>query len=875
MPRIPRLLSGFVAVIVAVAIAPTVTATVRQVVSSGRTPDGDSSPAGPTASRGLSRILASPDLPGGRLEAIAKLRGARSSQAQGEALRSLGLQVQLMRRLPLALVRGTRGQLVEAVRSRAALDVYPNEALRYYSAESNASMRANIAQVEGIRGGGVGVAIVDTGIDATHPDLTDHVTHNMKIVSPEYASLPADAPPGPLVIPMDQGPYNNSDLGGHGTHVAGIVAADGHTSPEQTGVAPDAELIGYSTGEVLYIFSVVAAFDHILENREEWGIRVVNNSWGSSFRLFDPSEPIHVATKALHDAGVVVVFAAGNGTEEMTLNPYSAAPWVISAGAATVSKERAEFSSGGLEFDNSEPIASRNGSLHFDGDGIGQYHPDVSAPGADITSSGTPTGVLSPAPPGGATTLSGTSMASPHVAGVAALLLQARPDLTPDQVRDVLQVTAGPMSDDAEFWQSGYGFVDVAAALSLVKRPDFDPALLAQLQSEADVRMRATRRFSIRSSDFWSFPADPVTVEGIPDSRAFEIPVTAETKAIKAMVAYPSLPSGVNVFDYRLTLKDTAGEEVAQSKASELVGVSTLFVDLTVHDKAVQYGTWKLEIAGTGASDDDGDTLPINLLGKTVSVTLAQLAPRQLPAPPPRFVPTGLLALFFQPDDATPLVSPEGCSVEEGAPSGGMEAIKPTGGCQTGLVGSASSRQADLPAQFTSGPLSQVVTIGGEGLLTLHLVDSAQPAYSSAFASNLDYTLEALDSSGNATPIASGTASPLVQAGPAATRGEYLLKVPPTTVAPGALLRLQLRFSGIYTSTMRLLYGGRYGDSGLTLTTGQSPSAAVVPAPPPPTEEGLPVPVSVEGSTSEPARSRARIPKELLPRVPVGSRQSR
>ncbi|MGH2771465.1 MAG: S8 family peptidase, partial [Actinomycetota bacterium] len=827
MPRIPRLLSGAVAVIVAVAFAPTVTATIRQAASSDRNATGGASSTGPMAPKGLSRVLASPERPGERLEAIARLAGARPSQGHRRALQSLGLQVRLMRQLPLALVRGTKGQLAEAVRSRAALDVYPNEALQYYSSESNASMRANVAQVEGITGGGVGVAIVDTGVDATHPDLADHVTHNMKIVSPEYAALASDAPPGPLVIPVDEGPYNNSDLGGHGTHVSGIVGADGHTSPEQMGVAPDADLIGYAAGEALYIFSVVAAFDNILENREEWGIRVVNNSWGSKFRLFDANDPIHVATKALHDAGVVVVFAAGNDSEEMTLNPYSAAPWVISVGAATVRKERAEFSSGGLEFDNSESLAPRGRHLHFDGDRIGSYHPDVSAPGEDIISSGTPSGafILSPAPPGGTTTLSGTSMASPHVAGVAALLLQARPGLTPDQVRDVLQVTAGPMSDDSAFWQSGYGFVDVAAALALVRRPDFDPTLLARLQGEADARVQAARRFAIRSTDFWSFPAATVTVEGIPDSRSFEIPVTPETRAIKAMVAYPTIPAGGNPFVYRLTLKDAAGEEIARSKSSDLVGASTLFIDLVAHDRAVQYGTWKLEVAGTGASDDDGDNIPVNQLGKSVSVTLAQLAPQRLPAPPSRFVPTGLLPLFFQPDGAAAaLVSPEGCSLEEGPPSGGMEAVTPTGDCQTAVVGYATSRQADLPARFTSGPLSQAVTIGGKGVLTLHLVDSAQPAYSPAFVSNVDYTLEALDSSGNATPIAGGTAGSLVQAGPAPTRGEYLLEVPPTTVAPGALLRLQLRFSGIYTSTMRLLYGGRYGDSGLTLTTGQSPT---------------------------------------------------
>src|SRR2546428_8111645 len=95
----------------------------------------------------------------------------------------------------------------------------------------------------------------------------------------------------------------------------------------------------------------------MLTHRADWHIRGANNSWGSSFRLFAPDEPINQATKAAHDAGITVVFAAGNETTEMAINPYSVAPWGISVGAGTLNHQRASFSSGGVAFDDSTPGA--------------------------------------------------------------------------------------------------------------------------------------------------------------------------------------------------------------------------------------------------------------------------------------------------------------------------------------------------------------------------------------------------------------------------------------------------------------------------------------------------------------------------------------
>jgi len=554
------------------------------------------------------------------------------------ALRALGLQVQAYKRLPLAIVRGPREKLAVAVRRGVARDVYPNDRLEYFSVDSRHQTRVD--RLPGITGKGVTVAVVDSGIDATHPDLTRRVKRNYKLLGPEYANLPPDAGIGTVAVPFSDLPYNDSDLGsGHGTHVAGIIAAEGTDTPAIKGMAPGADLIGLSIGEVLFTTAVISGFDEILAH-PEWRVRVVNNSWGSSYQTFDPNHPINIASRALYKAGIVVVFAAGNdGTDhtQMTMNPFSIPPWVISVAAGTVDdpktnvdegRRRADFSSVGQEYDNSEPVPiPADGHERFVGDRVGLYHPDVTAPGENIVSAGTPTGLAvmpDPTAPREAVA-SGTSMASPHVAGAAALLLQANPKLKPDQVREALQVTATGLADHSPFREAGYGYIDVAAAVALVRRPDFSQRVLDRLQSDADARVLRETPLAALFGDYWTWPAATVTFQGVPDTRDLAVRVSSKTRKIEAWVAYPSAATvGTNIGDYLMTVRDASGTVVAESTSSFAAGTGSLTIDAPTLRRA-KLGTWTIEVSGLLSVSDPDTVDNDSLFGRTVSVAFMQL----------------------------------------------------------------------------------------------------------------------------------------------------------------------------------------------------------------------------------------------------------
>jgi serine protease AprX len=558
---------------------------------------------------------------------------------QASALKSMGLSVQRMNKLPLALVYGPASAMKAAVTAGLASDVYPDEPIELFDTASADAMGAAALRASGVTGAGVTVAVVDSGCDASHPDLANQVVHNVKLYSGEYLNLPPDSSTT-IVVPNETGPYQNTDIGsGHGTHVAGIIAADSTSDPTggRLGVAPGADLVCLSIGEVLFTTAVVTAYDFLLDQPDMWSVDVVNNSWGNSFRQYDPRDPVAVATKAVADNGAVVVFAAGNSgyTEaEMSLNPFSQYPWVTSVANETVTWKRAESSSNGLVFDNSQAVTiGAGGHTVFTGDRIGLYHPDVAAPGENISSTCDTAGtVVGPCPPGENAEASGTSMASPHVAGAAALLLQANPTLTPDQVRMALQATAKPVESftstaAAPFWQVGYGRVDLQAAVAAVTGKNWSKNL-PKAQATADARVLAADGYKAIKSDFWTYDSPRVAVLGVTDQRSFSTNVGLGVTHLKVALSHPSLAAAqANGMEYTVTVKDASGRVLGTTVETYILGAGTayLFLDLRTFSPAAVPGTLTFDVSGELAASDPDTLDSESALGRMITLTVVQL----------------------------------------------------------------------------------------------------------------------------------------------------------------------------------------------------------------------------------------------------------
>lgn len=793
------------------------------------------------------------------------------------SLEAQGLTVQSLRHIPVSLLYGPFGALLDAADLPGVVDVYPNEEAEFHSRESNAAISANVAHALGFDGTDVGIAIVDSGVDCTHADLKNRCIANYKMLSYEYLGVLTPSPiPNVnevfpeaeqfvVAAPVHDGPYNNSDEGGHGTHVAGIAAADGSNDPELTGVAPGANIIGYGTGDVLFIFVILGAFEHILENHVD-DVDVVNNSWGSRFRTFDPGHPTNLGTKALHDAGIVVVQSAGNSNEEMTLNPWSAPPWVISSASTTIAAQRSAFSSSGLMYDNALPVGvDENGHVRFEGDRLGIYMPDVAAPGSNIVSTATPTGAFpGPGTQDGKVSASGTSMSAPHHSGLAALIIHAARtaghDLTPGQVKQVMQVTAGPMADDSQPWRTGFGFVDAARAVEFVTDPGFSVGLLDTLHKQAVQRILADRDYSVAVSDHWYFEALLPTTVGGAERRSFEFEVKEGIDAFRASSAFNSAVGlvGINEFIWDLEVRDADGQLLATSTTSGSNGLSILEVDLTrTHAEddpddllpglpgdveEVAFGTWTLDVIGTLAVNN----APL-LYAPHVSVAAVQLLEQERPEViEPIFRPTGEFGLFLDPTDSgTGAVTPEGCEVDQVPITGGL-APDLADECRAAVGGYTTSINLD-PYTFVSGPTSEEMLVGGTAELVLHVADDLQPVWSEGpFAPRVLYTIDAVGPDDDSIAVTGGEVNLISGLDP--VRGVYEIDVPPTLLPAGSQLRLFMEITGVYTSEMRLLYGGDF-DSKIRFVTGVmvDPAAATAPDDDPPAAADAQLPATGGG----------------------------
>jgi serine protease AprX len=279
----------------------------------------------------------------------------------------------------------------------------------------------------GFTGRNVPIAIVDTGIDPSHPDFAGRIAAMQDFTG--------------------EGPRDNH---GHGTHVAGITAGAGN---KYKGVAPEAQLYaakvlhGDGSG---YMSEVMAGLEWAVQQN----VKVINMSLGGVGPC-DGTDALSTTCDAAVDRGVMVCVAAGNyGPAVSSVGPPGCARKVLTVGASSNDDAIASFSARGPTSD-------------------GRVKPDILLPGVGIASSraqgttmGTPVDTLY-------TRASGTSMATPHAAGLVALLLEAFPGLTPAQLKERLMSTAINLGLDAN--TQGKGRADAYQAYQGAASPPQPP----------------------------------------------------------------------------------------------------------------------------------------------------------------------------------------------------------------------------------------------------------------------------------------------------------------------------------------------------------------------------------------------------------------
>ncbi|HUR69689.1 MAG TPA: S8 family serine peptidase [Candidatus Thermoplasmatota archaeon] len=374
-------------------------------------------------------------------------------------------------------------------------------------------------------GASVTVALVDSGIDASHPAFAGRVSASVRISRGGVVS--ADA----------------GDADGHGTHVAGIVAGDGTGSPNarHRGLAPDARLVGLDISDSFTTTNAVRAFAWISENADKYDIKVVSNSWGreKDDAHYDAEDPVIRASDALVAQGIVVVFSAGNRGREggATLTTEAMNPNVIAVGAAGGSGRPESYSSRGPAVDGR-------------GQKLSWTKPDVVAPGTAVVSARASV-LVTDSPRTDEeryyTVMNGTSMAAPQVAGAAALLLDAHPELTPADVQVLLQRTAVDLGASGADDDTGYGMLDVAAALAE-----------ASYVSAGERRIVIESRVPVRKEGSLGAAAGQILLEGsaprLPPAASASLPLELPQGAVGVDLWFNW--SGQGSFDARLVGPD-------------------------------------------------------------------------------------------------------------------------------------------------------------------------------------------------------------------------------------------------------------------------------------------------------------------------------
>ncbi len=393
--------------------------------------------AAPAAAALATATLAAPAQAKPRANYIVQLDGGISAKAGADAVKRAGGEVQQQ----LGLIHGLAADMSAAeartLNGKAGVKaVSPNSPVKptgidAWNLQTSYPFAANAPSAwnySGATGRGVGVAVIDTGIAGDLPDFkgTDGRSRVIATATTNPAATTA------------------RDLMGHGTHVAGILAGNGWNRSDglrgrYIGVAPEANLIAIKAGDDAgraTVLDVISGLAFAIVHKDDLNIKVVNLSLQSTTPQSYTSDPLDAAVEAAYFRGLLVVAAAGNRGTTPDAVSYSPAndPFALVVGgvddAGTKAADDDKFagwSSGGRTQD-------------------GFAKPDIAAPGAHVISTLAPNSQFLTLCPtcvrdGGYFQAGGTSMAAPVVAGAAALVYQAHPGWTPDQVKTTLMAT--------------------------------------------------------------------------------------------------------------------------------------------------------------------------------------------------------------------------------------------------------------------------------------------------------------------------------------------------------------------------------------------------------------------------------------------------
>ncbi|MEU6276253.1 S8 family serine peptidase [Streptomyces populi] len=407
--------------------------------------------------------------------------------------------------------------------------------------DSTAQIGAPDAWGKGLDGKGVKVAVLDTGADSRHPDLADRITESQSFVPDE----------------------TTDDGHGHGTHTASTVGGSGAASDgTEKGVAPGADLM---IGKVLSNDGY--GQDSWIIAGMEWaanhGARVISMSLGSS-EPSDGTDPMSQAVDRITDeTGALFVIAAGNSGGEATIGSPGAADEALTVAAVDSADKRAYFSSQGPRYDDYA------------------LKPDISAPGVDVLAAK----AGGSAATGWYQSMSGTSMATPHVAGAAAILAQEHPDWKARELKDALMSTSKELKAYTTY-EVGSGRADLAAATAATvtatgsayfgidswphgNEQPVDRTVTYRNTGDEPVELKLALTASVGGGPY---DTDPTADKGepVPDGMfalsADTVTVPAHGSAAVTATARPDLAADGRRYLGQITATDTSGTTLARTR---------------------------------------------------------------------------------------------------------------------------------------------------------------------------------------------------------------------------------------------------------------------------------------------------------------------